>query len=316
MVDVSADIPKSFLSPEAREIVVPERRKRLWAVLVDLYLQFDKVCKKHGIRYFCDGGTLLGAARHRGFIPWDDDFDVVMSREEYEKLNKIAPQEFKMPYFWQTNETDPASARGHAQLRNSATTGILKDEMCGGKPLNSFNQGMFIDVFPFDNIPDDPAERCAFIARLKKLKQKVKLIKGIREGAKRRNSRLPTPGYAWRLVKAFCLRTYEVVLRRDALTAAEREFEQAAMSYRGVQTDFKAPLTLRPDHREVLPSDFFDESTELDFEFLKVPVMKRYKEVLEINYGNWREQVIGTGDHGGLFVDLDNSYLKYVGDAR
>lgn len=313
MVDVSADIPKSFLSPEAREIVVPERRKRLWAVLLDLYLQFDKVCKKHGIRYFCDGGTLLGAVRHRGFVPWDDDFDVIMSREEYEKLNKIAPQEFKMPYFWQTNETDPESTRGHAQLRNSATTGILKAEMFNGRPLHSFNQGVFIDVFPFDNLPDDPCERREFIARLKYLQGKVGRIKGIREDAKRRNSRLPTPGYAWRWVKALCLRIYEVVLRRDALTAAEREFERAAMSYRDVRTAFKAPLTLRPDHREVLPSDFFDESAELDFEFLKVPVIKRYKEVLEINYGNWREQVIGANSHGGLFVDLDNSYLKYIG---
>jgi lipopolysaccharide cholinephosphotransferase len=62
--------------------------KQLWAVLLNLLVEFDTVCVEHHIKYVVEGGTLLGAIRHKGFVPWDDDVDVIMLREEYEKLEK------------------------------------------------------------------------------------------------------------------------------------------------------------------------------------------------------------------------------------
>ena len=76
-----------------------------------------------------------------------------MLRKDFEKLNEVAPAEFKKPYFWQTEETDKGSARGHAQLRNSDTTGIIKNEY-EHQRNNNFNQGIFIDIFPFDTVID------------------------------------------------------------------------------------------------------------------------------------------------------------------
>ena len=69
--------------------LVTSQRKKLWNVQIGLIKEFERICKKHGLRWFAIGGTLMGAARHKGFIPWDDDVDVAMLRPEYEKLRKI-----------------------------------------------------------------------------------------------------------------------------------------------------------------------------------------------------------------------------------
>ena len=154
MVDLNIELPKGFLEEEVRcGYTVTRKMKEVWAVELDLLKEFKRVCNKYDLKYCADGGTLLGAIRHQGFIPWDDDLDIAMLRKDFEKLNEVAPAEFKKPYFWQTEETDKGSARGHAQLRNSDTTGIIKNEY-EHQRNNNFNQGIFIDIFPFDTVID------------------------------------------------------------------------------------------------------------------------------------------------------------------
>lgn len=311
MVDLSIHLPKGFLDDEPKTLIVPRRRKEVWAVTLDLLIQFDKVCRKHGIRYFCDGGTALGAVRHKGFIPWDDDLDVVMSRAEYAKLDAIAPTEFKHPYFWQTNETDPGSARGHAQLRNSETTAILKTEMRDGKALYSFNQGIFIDIFPFDNLPNDEDEREAFRESLLKIKALASRIKSLRLAAQTGFHGFSKPRKMQLFFHASKIHIWERLHGRDMLTETMRELEQTAQRYNGSWTREMAPVSFMPRHREVLPSYFFDEAVEADFEFLKIPIMKHHIEALSINYGNWHEHVIGGAAHGGMLIDTDRPYTCY-----
>ena len=89
------------------------------------------VCKKHGLRYFLAYGSLLGAVRHKGFIPWDDDMDVVMLRDDFEKLATLGA-EFSSPYFLQNAHTDPGDGSPVMKIRNSNTTQFNKFLNWGG----------------------------------------------------------------------------------------------------------------------------------------------------------------------------------------
>ena len=122
------EIPDSFYEEEERcGYVVSAHMKKVWAVELDLLYQLQQVCEKYGIQYYGSGGTILGAERHKGMIPWDDDIDIMMLRDQYDLLCSHA-DEFEEPYFFQTFDTDEGYFRGHAQLRNSNTTGVLVDE--------------------------------------------------------------------------------------------------------------------------------------------------------------------------------------------
>src|SRR3712207_3357568 len=103
MLTPTHTMPDSFLEEEIRcGYRVSAQMKRVWAVELDLLAKFVDVCERHELRYFLDSGTLIGAIRHQGFIPWDDDIDVSMPRKDYDKLWEIAQTEFSYPYFFQT----------------------------------------------------------------------------------------------------------------------------------------------------------------------------------------------------------------------
>ena len=148
---IKIELPEHYLEEEVRcDYTVSRKMKEVWAVELDLLSELARVCSKHNIEFYAEGGTLLGCIRHKGFIPWDDDIDIAMTRDNYRKLC-AATDDFHFPYFLQTEQTDFGSMRGHAQLRNSLTTGALESETD-----LQINQGIFIDIFPMDVVPDAP----------------------------------------------------------------------------------------------------------------------------------------------------------------
>jgi len=146
-------LPTLFLNnlePEIRSgFTVSSKRKKIWNKELRLLAILSDVCEKHGLRYWLDGGTLLGAVRHQGFIPWDDDIDIVMPRKDYDRLSALADSEFKDPYCYQDIYHDPDYPGIHAKLRDSSTTAINKTWL-----FSDINQGIFIDIFPLDGVPD------------------------------------------------------------------------------------------------------------------------------------------------------------------
>lgn len=117
------------------------------SVLVGYLLEVDRICRKHNIKYFLGGGTLLGAVRHGGFIPWDDDADIMMLREDYDKFLEVAQSELPDGFTLQTSKTDKHCHYPFAKIRIDDTMFATKYSKTHGK----MNNGMAFDIFAHDN---------------------------------------------------------------------------------------------------------------------------------------------------------------------
>ena len=124
--------------------------RELHNTLLELSMEFKRVCDKYDIPYFLVGGSLIGAVRHKGFIPWDDDLDIGMLREDFEKFQKIALTELSDKYFLQTMDTDEHYSLPFAKLRKNGSIYIE-----GKSKKSKSHKGIFIDIFIFDNIPEN-----------------------------------------------------------------------------------------------------------------------------------------------------------------
>lgn len=117
-------------------------------IQLDMLVEFDQVCRDNGIRYIIFAGTLLGAVRHKGYIPWDDDADIAMLREDYEKFKTIAHKLDPSICFFQDHSTDPEYIWGYGKLRRTGTSFVR-----AGQEHMKGQTGVFVDIFPLDDIP-------------------------------------------------------------------------------------------------------------------------------------------------------------------
>ncbi|MCH5272391.1 MAG: LicD family protein [Lachnospiraceae bacterium] len=140
-----------------------EKLRKLQLVEFGILLEVDRVCKENKINYFLSSGTALGAVRHQGFIPWDDDIDIGMLRKDYEQFIKIAPQCLKEEFFLQTLDSDPKFPGLFAKVRKNGTTFIENNK----KGLD-MHTGIYIDIFPFDFVPSNKRKRNKMIKKIKR----------------------------------------------------------------------------------------------------------------------------------------------------
>lgn len=114
---------------------------------LDMLLEMKRICDRHGLKYYLCGGTLLGAVRHKGFIPWDDDIDITMLRADYERFLQIAPKEISSEYYVESARSDPNYVYSFCKIRANGTVYM---EECTSKL--DMHQGIWIDIFPLDDI--------------------------------------------------------------------------------------------------------------------------------------------------------------------
>lgn len=309
------EFPAEFYKEEKATFVIDSERKRIWAALLDLLAEFDRVCRKYSLRYSIDGGTMLGKARHNGIIPWDDDIDVIMMRSEYEKLKVVAADEFAEPYFLQTMESDPEALNKHPKLRNSSMTMIERRVFKDGKAIHkSYNQGLFIDIFVLDSIPDDREERRFYFEELSKLQNQVWAASEWRQHKPKLGI---TPRQAlnyWRQRKIW--QKHMNVYKKtgvDPIVYYSQEFERGCRRYENARTCEVSHLTFaaNPPDKWIFERDKVLEVEDVEFMGLKVMMLKEWKYYLDRLYGDWGKYVVGGTQHGGLVIDLDNPYTEY-----
>ena len=127
--------------------------RRLQLTELEILKDIDRVCRAHGIAYWLDSGTALGAMRHGGFIPWDDDIDVGMPRGDYERFLKVAPETLGERYCLTTPYTNPHQAALFAKVMLKGTRFATAETLEAG-----FEQGIFVDVFPYDFVCPNPRD--------------------------------------------------------------------------------------------------------------------------------------------------------------
>ena len=312
-MNIKLKIPDSFFFGEERcgYYVSPEM-KRVWAVMLDLIAEFQRVCEKHNLKWWMDGGTLLGAARHKGFIPWDDDVDVIMMRDDYSRFCEIAPDEFSSPYRITTHETEEfGRLMPMSKLSNEETT-ILENHTLsymeqGIRP--SYSQGIYIDIFPLDDLPDNEAEAKRFIHRLRKTCLKsFKLM---------RWTDLYTPAKkSWK--KPIKAALHYVCSRLNLSHANYRKFLDDIEANRHPHSQRVAKTVFINDQkfeaRRIWNRSWFDDTVYLPFEMFSLPAPAGYTDVLDKFYGNWRKYFIRVA-HGG-FYDTERPYTYYMQEGH
>lgn len=275
-----------------------DKLRQLQLTELDILKELLRVCQKYHLRIFADSGTLLGAVRHQGFIPWDDDIDMAMPRPDYDRLAEIASKEFAHPYFYQNTYTDPLHVRGHAQLRNSDTTAILETEY----DLD-INQGVFIDIFPLDGVPEDVTQQEKDKAETKRLLNIMRMNKPMK---------VPVtwnPLKIWRYLQE----------RKHALTYLRQQhmnnkdcFKRFEDILRANDYETSAKVgTLGFYYRRFKDHSIYDDTVMMKFEDIEIPAPVEYDKLLRIFFGdNYMTPIHEAAAHSGLIYDTERPYKE------
>ncbi len=277
--------------------LVTTDRKKIWQKEIELLLEIDRICREYDITYYASYGTMLGCARHKGFVPWDDDIDVVMFRPAYKKFIEVAMQEIRRPYFLQNIYTDS---------RIISWTKIMDDDTSAIEDWDAdMHQGIFVDVFPMDLVPDGSTRTAVINEMMKALWMSVISPQSIVKALDNNENLYVSPKVLYQVLDMVLhdrMKTYEDFCLQHFEESEKIGFH---MTY---WTEKSKPQT----------RDAFGKVKYMDFEEIKVPMPMDYDLLLQELYGDWHTPVYGGSSHEGkiLAVSADIPYRVMINDIN
>ena len=235
---------------------------------LEMIAEVDRICRKNRINYSLDGGTLLGAIRHKGFIPWDDDADVIFTRHEYAKFYKCCKTDLDTErFFLQEYRTDPGYRWGYAKLRRKGT-----DFVRFGQEHTRYKKGVCIDLFVVDNVPDSMLLRRLYYG------YNYCLRKILYSDVGRKQAPNPFLRIWYRLL---------YLIPRDPVFRARNHF---AIKCNRRKTELVSHLTHPYPSKATkygMPSECFEEFIDMEFEGFRFKAFKQYDRYLSLLYGDY-----------------------------
>ena len=289
---------------ETREdYIVSPVMKAVRTIQLQMVQKLLEVCKHYDLKIWADGGTLLGLVREHGYIPWDDDIDMLMPRKDYDHLISVASSEFKSPFFFQCANTDTNYFKGHSQLRYDVTTEILASDV-----FLPIHQGIFIDVFVYDSIPDSNDDEW------KRRLHRADII----------SNRLNNYTYGYKLCInpiANFTQLYNIVYCK--IIPTKRQYEEYENLFRFYDDKQCKQVACPCFNRKIIKTstkqkEWYRETIHLPFEDIQLPAPIDYDKVLRTQYGDTYMIPQRSPSLHGRFLVLDPnmSYTEYLPKLR
>ncbi len=301
-------VKDSFLLDEVRcGFLVPSAIKQAWAAQLELLAEIDRVCRKHHIQYFADWGTLLGAVRHGGYIPWDDDMDIVMKRADYEKFMTVARFDMEEGFDVQTfrNQKDYWLFMGKVVGRNRFC--FEKEHL---RRFHNFPYIACVDIFVLDYVYRDPQQEekrrilCKYMLGVADA-----IVEGRLQGAEKEKSLRTVEEMYGRKVERI---SDQVEMGRYLYGEIEKIFARVPEEEADMLTQL-FPWGLKGNGLH-FPKEYYTEAIYLPFEHTTMPVPAVYDRMLRQRYGEYMKVVRDAGAHNYPFFEGQKVNLQKVLD--
>ena len=300
------EFPKEFFLDEVREgFYIPAMMKRAWAAELEILVEIDRICEKHKLRYYLDYGTLLGAVRHKGFIPWDDDIDIMMFRHDYEIFAEVAQAELPEELRFRSLREDDRN--------NELVSSVQHRQMLISSPFlgkyHNYLYGAGVDIFPYDfasKEQEKEEERQALFKSLCILLSFPSLQgenQTVLENEARKVEKISG-------TELFHSSNYKKTLLR-LLTACFTKFKQNEEEIINLLDLFLYK------NREIarFKKEWYDNESLLDFEFFSLPAPKEYNKVISQKYKDYLRFEKGGGVHDyPVYRKMEEEYRKGIGE--
>lgn len=261
--------------------------KKLHMLELKIALEIKRICEKNNIKYFLIAGTLLGAVRHSGFIPWDDDMDIGMLRSDYNRFLEACKTDLGPEFFLQTWDTEEDFPFSYAKVRLNGTKIVEKFS-----EKTSIHKGIFVDIFPYDNAPNNKFEQKVHRFRYWMCKRLLWIKKGM-------GINLTTQPQ--KVVKYFLFRAVSLLFNYKQL---KRYFKKIQTQYNTVTTE--KVIRDGGSNSRLINRDWTEETVDILFENELFPTFKYKEAYLEALFGDYMQlpPVEKRNAHDAVFIDF------------